>query len=246
MEFHLTPILADMKELYLQPISADRFRQYLSKLQGDTKGDLSLPISGFNPMGQVLEKIEELEHLGAEAIMAEAIGEINSLLDQSSGARITMVLNLADDLKGGWTNFYTTDFDSKFKLQALVRRNFCAPYFWTSESYSEHLVRARTREYAFRTIYWQNNSKPITLEDHVEQEIFVSANAAARRVPQATFDEIAAYYEANKQSKEYNLIFNFFYGDAASESLGYKQYGIADLTGYQYAAFVAQTRKTTS
>jgi len=68
--FRLKPILGEMKELYQGPVSPDRFKNYLSKLQGSTDQDLALPIAGFNPMakGHVLEKIEELEALGAEDI----------------------------------------------------------------------------------------------------------------------------------------------------------------------------------
>lgn len=50
MKFQLRPILSEMKDFYSQPISEARFKAYLAKLQGDTKGDMTLPISGFNPM----------------------------------------------------------------------------------------------------------------------------------------------------------------------------------------------------
>ncbi|MEL7123458.1 MAG: hypothetical protein AAFO07_28690, partial [Bacteroidota bacterium] len=80
MKFELRPILAEMKELYLQPLSVNRFKEYIARLQGDTKGDLSLPISGFNPMAKehILQKIEELERLEAEQIMQEVIEEFKT------------------------------------------------------------------------------------------------------------------------------------------------------------------------
>ena len=128
MKFHLKPILSEIKHLYSQPVSIDRFKQYISKLQGGTKGDLALPIGGFNPMAKehILQKISELVDLEAERIIEEIIKEFNANLDSSHPEEITVVLNIADDLKGGWTNFFSTDFDSKFKINALVNRNFCA------------------------------------------------------------------------------------------------------------------------
>ena len=52
MEFQLKPILSEMKEFYQKPLSNKRFEEYLSMLQGETKGDLVLPIAGFNPMAK--------------------------------------------------------------------------------------------------------------------------------------------------------------------------------------------------
>jgi len=71
MRFQLRPILSEMKEFYLKPLSTERFEEYLAKFQGGTKGDLKLPISGFNPMAKehIIGKIEELENLEAESIM---------------------------------------------------------------------------------------------------------------------------------------------------------------------------------
>jgi len=242
MPFQLRPILSEIKSLYLQPRSTNRFKEYLSKLQGDSKGDLVLPIMGFNPMakGHLLQKIEELESLEAERIMKEAIEEVNANSKDRNAITIEVVLNIADDLKGAWTNFYTTDFDSKFKIAALIKRNFCTPYFWTSESYSKELIRLRTKEYLNRTIFGLNNSKPTRLEEYVKQEIFVSKNTVATNtiIEDPQFNQIDTYYLANKESEEYDLIFNFFYGDSASESLGYKKYGIKGKTGFEYAQFL--------
>jgi len=247
MKFQLRPILSEIKELYLKPISNSRFKEYMAKLQGGTKGDLVLPISGFNPMAKkhIIQKIEELENIGAETIMEKTVRVFNSNLTQSNDDVIKVVLNIADDLKGAWTNFYSTDFDSKFKLSAFVNRKFCVPYFWTSETYTKELIRIRTTEYLSRTLYQLNNPKPKRLEEHVEQEIFVSKNTQDNALIYDRFnvEEIENYYSKNKNSEEYDLIFNFFYGDMSSENLGYKSYGIKDMTGFDYAKFIAMKRK---
>lgn len=245
MKFKLKPILSEIKELYLKPISITRFQEYISKLQGGTKGDLVLPISGFNPMAKehIITKIEELEHIGTESIMEKIIEKFNSRIDVSNQSQkeILVVLNLADDLKGAWTNYYSTDFDSKFKLNAFVKRNFCIPYFWTSEFYTQEIIESRTVEYMNRTIFRFGKQDPKSLEEHLDQEIFVSKNTLKETIKndKSNFKETEAYYFDNKYSEENDLIFNFFYGDKASESLGYKQFGNKDHAGFKYARFIA-------
>lgn len=247
MKFFLRPILSEIKELYQQPISGERFNEYLSMLQGDTKVDLVLPISGFNPMAKehIMLKIEELQSLDAEGIMDQSIALFNSELEEKSDLEIMVVLNLADDLKGGWTNFYSTDFDSKFKLNALVIRQFCVPYFWTSETYNEALIQTKTKEYLYRTLYLLKNRRPSSLKEYFEQEVFVALNCTEDNHPvdSLSFDPIGTHYWNFKESEEYDLIFNFFYGDKGSESLGYKKYGVDDITGFEYAKYIALKAK---
>ena len=250
MKFQIRPILSEIKVLYSKPISTERFKEYIAKLQGGTKGDLNLPISGFNPMAKnhILEKIDELEKLEAEKLMEETITEFNSTLSESTNEEFLVVLNIADDLKGGWTNYYSTDFDSKFKLNAFVSRKFCVPYFWTSESYSIETIRIRTMEYLNRTLYRLNNPQPKTLEEYLEQEIFVANinHENCKRYKEANISNLEEYYLENKNTEEYDRIFNFFYGDEGSKSLGYKNYGITKLRGYDYAKIIAKRRKTTA
>ena len=64
----------------------------------------------------VSEKIEELQNAGAENIVEEVIKRVNPLVQNDGNETIKVVLNLADDLKGSWTNRYTVDYDSKFKI----------------------------------------------------------------------------------------------------------------------------------
>ena len=243
MKFEITAVLSEMEELYSQPISPQRFQEYIAKLQGTKKGDMDLPIGGFNPMAKehVLQKVQELKALEAEGIMQEAVNSINHQTETKNSQTIKVVLNLADDLKGGWTNHYTTDFDSKFKLNAFVSRLFCTPYFWTSESYSPEIIRQRTLEYVHRTIFWLENSKPMTLEDFLEQEVYVAQNVPSETLDKEDdLDSIRQLYEEFKNEDDYSLLFNFFYGDEASQSLNYPTFGVKDITGFDYAKILAK------
>ena len=239
MTFHLRPILSDIKELYSKPRAPQRFKEYLAMLQGDTKDDMSLPIVGFNPMAKdhILDKIAELEALQAEELITEVLREISTPSAGNTIDTITVILNVADDLMGAWTNRYTTDYDSKFKLSAFIERKFCVPHFWTSESYSTELIENRTRTYAYRILYLLNHPMPVTLQDHVNQEIYVARSANLHStIDESAYKILDRFYQQHRDSEDHSLIFNFFYGDDASESLGYRTFGIKGATGFDYAA----------
>jgi len=237
MKFKLIPILQRMQDLYQLPLSQERFEQYLLMLQGEQKADMILPITGYNPMGKehVLSKIKALQNLDAEQIIQEELNNINAIITLKEARIIQVVLNLADDVGGAWTNRYTTDFSSKFDIGALVKRNFCAPYFWTSETYTKELIIQRTRAYLYRTLYVVDKGQPKTLKEHVEQEVYVQTHSNHQQQIQKNNDpKIENFYLQNLDSEEYNLIFNFFYGDEASELLGYKTYGMKKNAGWNY------------
>lgn len=244
MKFELVPILSVMEKFYEKPISRMRFQEYLSLLQ-NKKGDLRLPIGGYNPMAKthILDKINSLKVINAEAILADTISFLNSKKTISSSKTIKVVLNLADDFKGGWTNFYTTDFDSKFKINALVERYFCAPFFYTSEDITEEMIKTRTLEYAYRTLFWLKNSRLKTLEDHVKQEIYVfkHVNYTVNFNENLDFKAIKQFYLNHKITEDYSKLFNFFYGDKASKHLNYTTYGIEDVNGFDYAKRLSYT-----
>jgi hypothetical protein len=224
IQFELLPTIDIMVHLYEQPRDAARFQAYLKLLQGDKKSDLTLPISGFNPMAKphLLEKLSELKAIQAETIIEKTLFDLNQRVKLVKKSLVFKVaLNVLDDWKGGWTNRFTSDYDSKFKINALVKRQFCTPIFWSSEPYSEVLVRQRTLESAFRTIYWLQNPKPITLKDHVEQEKWVAhqSNLLFYQKSEPRFAKPDLFIK-HWESDSYHLIFNFLYGDEASESLG--------------------------
>jgi hypothetical protein len=218
IQFELLPTIDVMVNLYEKPRDAARFQAYLKRLQGDSKGDLVMPIAGFNPMAKshLLEKLTQLKDIQAETIIKKTLLDLNKKLKPATTAPIFKVaLNILDDWQGGWTNRFTSDYDSKFKLNALIKRQFCTPIFWSSESYSDILVRQRTLETAFRTIYRWNYPKPCTLKEHVEQEKFAAQES------HVTFAKNLDFYTKHCESDSYHIIFNFLYGDEASVSLGF-------------------------
>lgn len=248
MQCTVVPILEKMASLYRQPRNAERFQLYLSMLQGQTKGDLVLPIGGYNPMGKehVLEKIQHLMELKAESLAEEALSKMHKELDHIQYPDIELVINVADDLGGAWTNHFTTDFSSKFDINALIKRNFCTPYFWTSESYSESLIVQRTIAYVYRTLFWIQHGQPTTLADHFNQEVYVQSKVnASQSSSNNAFDHIHHFYETHQHTEDYTVIFNFFYGDEASNILQYQPYGMKKNEGFAFANYSAGLKEHT-
>ncbi len=245
MKFQVIPVIDLMLELYQKPVAPARFQDYLTLLQGESKGDLVLPLGGFNPMAKeyAVSKLRELKALGAEAIASGVSEELNQILShQDTDKTIGIAVTLSDDLKGGWTNRYTSDYDSKFKTNALLSRNFCTPIFWTGEAFSSAMIRQRILEYAWRTVYRQSQEAPVSLREHLEQEIFV-----ARQAPDSTLAEngtnalVAQLYSRHMDSDDYHTVFNFLYGSKASASLEFPvRFELEDFAGYRYAAALAQ------
>lgn len=241
--FVVTPILSKMQELYALPRTPARFKAYLQQLQGATKDDMVLPIAGFNPMAKevAIQKIEELQALGAEDILREVADTLNERVPNSVDRTFQIVLNLGDDVQGAWTNRYTTDYTSKFKLNPMVNRNFCVPYFFTSESFTAEDIRRRALAYAYRTWYWLEHESPRNLEEFLRQEVYVARSLGPLQKPLeiSDFSTIRTFYEAAKEEEDYAVLFNFFYGDEASQALGYATFDLPAQAGFAYATHLA-------
>ena len=243
MTFVWLPQLELMAELYRLPMGPGRFQAYLNALQGDTSGDMQRPVGGYNPMAKphVLEQIEALLAMDADSIGQEVARELSQeYSSEAKEATLGIGLTLADDLMGGWTNRYTTEYDNKFKLNALVNRGFSAPYLWTSEVHSTEVLRSRIKEYAHRTAYWRLKGRPRTLPEFFDQEVYVAQRENWWRGATEPDGMVEKLLQEFGDEDEYSLLFNFFFGDAASEALGYATYGVGEFTGFAMAALRAR------
>ncbi len=239
MPFNVLPILDTMVEFYQKPISSERFQAYLQLLQGNTKGDMVLPIGGYNPMAKphLLDKLAELKALKAEEIISEVLASIHQKKSLSkTDQQFQVSITIADDMLGGWTNRFTTDYDSRFKLNPLVTRHFCVVLFWSSEVYTADLIRQRVQETVFRTLYWLEHPRPLSLADHVAQELFVVKNTQFASPPLAVdMTYLKNYYQEHQSTDDYSVIFSFLYGDNAALQLGFKEYGVQrEMAGFNY------------
>lgn len=240
MGFLLLPVIDVMIELYQSPINADRFTKYMKILQGDSPGNISMPVTYYNPMGKehVLKKLVELKKLKAEEVIEQTLLTINKTLPADT-LNVRVSPALADDLGGGWTNRFTTDYDSKFNVNDMFKRNFCTPVFWVSEEYTVEKIQERTADYCYRIFYRSITPQPLTLKDHIKQEAFVANKNTFKKSegPLVNYKTLDTLYLDHKNSSSYPTIFNFLYGDSASKELGHSAYGVREeWAGYKYAS----------
>ena len=151
------------------------------------------------------------------------IGQINNLYPDFN-EDMRFAINLTDGVGGSWSHFSTVDYSSKFDMNPLLKRRFSVVLFWISEEYDEQLLR---------TIYWKERGKPATLADHIQQENFVQSHFKSQSTDQDS-SQGEAFIRKYSGSTDFNVIFNFFYGDEASQTLGYITYGMNKITGFDF------------
>lgn len=240
MQFEIIPVLSIMEEIYRLPLNPDRFKKYIALLNGGDKNRLAVPVGGFNPMAKqaVLDTLLKMKALGAEEIAKQALSEINIKLNPTQKT-FKVGLNIADDIGGSWSNKHQTAYESIFKFNGVFNYDFCTPYFWMSEEITETLIYERTKNYAWRTVFWLQNGKPKTLEDHLNQEEFVCKNTeTSKTIMSSELENLKHFFDRNKQSTDSDLIFNFFFGDKASSEFGYSIFGVEEVTGFDLAKVI--------
>ena len=67
--------------------------------------------------------LDELLAFDADGVAARAIAEAAPKLAHLPGA-FKIGLAIADDLKGGWTNRYASEFSSRFEIKPILKRGW--------------------------------------------------------------------------------------------------------------------------
>jgi hypothetical protein len=114
------------------PRGMDRFREYIKTMVDAETGDLALPLVAMNPMGKdhVPALIDDYLALGAEEIAEDEVrGAASS--DPAPGYRVALVVS--DDLKGGWTNRWASEYSHRIEYGAITKRGWLVGILWTSE-----------------------------------------------------------------------------------------------------------------
>lgn len=220
----LVPFLAQLGDLYTQPRGFARFKEYLDILRSET-GDMELPISNVNPMAKphVLERVEQLLALDAEAIALEAAQEGAQRLSGVDDA-LRLIVIVADDALGGWTNRAFTEFAHRFESKHQVARGWVVVMIWSSEEPPAELIRAETLASLYRTVDERRNGKVRALREILEREERALAFAGVEN-PYAN----AAYrakVEPYLDSHAAPVVFAALYGNEIAESLGYPPLGL--------------------
>src|SRR5688572_3533769 len=193
MQLTHVPLLRVQRELYTMPRGMDRFREYIKTMTDTETGDLALPLVAMNPMAKdhVPALIDEYIALGAEEIAQDAVNNVRRATALAvAGNEFKVALVVSDDLKGGWTNRWASEFSHRIEYAAITRRGWLVGILWTSEPASGQNVRDAVLTSIYRAEYLQTHAAPRTLGEMLDQEGYAMARAGCA-TPQLDDDDLA-------------------------------------------------------
>jgi hypothetical protein len=232
------PLLKVQRDLYDLPRGFERFREYIRTMTGGSD-ELKLPLVAMNPMGKdhLPPFLDHLLAIDADGVGARALGDAASALaDESGDYRACLVVS--DDLKGGWTNRYASEFSYRFEQRAMYRRAWLPAILWTSETYDATLVRAEVLECIYRVVHVQRHGPPRTLGEMLTQESDVMRSAGST-APRLADDDLSYTREVLREyasATDRATLIAALFGDGAARDLGYQPLGLSPRAGLALAA----------
>jgi hypothetical protein len=240
MKLSFLPLLQIQRDLYALPRGIERFREYIKTMTDPETGDLALPLVAMNPMGKehVPALIDHYIALDAEGIAADATAKAVAVQTSNSLPNEYKVsLVVSDDLKGGWTNRWASEFGHRIEGAAITKRGFITAILWTSEPASIQTVRDGVLTSIYREEYLQSHRAPKTLREMLEQEGYAMARAGCttpaldKEDLEYTRTVIAPHLDAHDRATVIPCLF----GDVAATALGYPPQGLTDRAGFALA-----------
>jgi hypothetical protein len=246
MTLTFVPLLRVQRELYAMPRGMERFREYIKTMVDAETGDLALPLVAMNPMGKdhVPALIDEYLALGAEEIAEEAVRGAGSLDPAGTSYKIALVVS--DDLKGGWTNRWASEYSHRIEGAAITKRGWLVGILWTSEPASAQNVRDAVLTSIRRAEYLQTHATPTTLGEMLDQEGYAMARAGCT-TPQLDDDDLAytrSVITPHLGATDRATVIACMFGDRAAAALGYPPQGLSDRAGLALALSNARTEVT--
>lgn len=250
MTLSFVPLLRVQRELYAMPRGMERFREYIKTMVDAETGDLALPLVAMNPMGKdhVPALIDDYLALGAEDIAAEAVRGAGSSLSaagrsapvadpamESPSYRVALVVS--DDLKGGWTNRWASEYSHRIEYAAITKRGWLVGILWTSEPASAQAVRDAVQTAIYRAEYLRTHAAPVTLGEMLDQEGYAMARAGCT-TPQLDDDDLAytrSVIKPHLGATDRATVIACLFGDRAAAALGYPPQGLSDRAGLALA-----------
>jgi hypothetical protein len=251
MTLSFLPLLNVQRQLYAMPRGMERFREYIKTMTDPETGDLALPLVAMNPMGKdhIPALIDEYIALGAEKVAQDSMTEAVAAVEAGAKApalqtrEYKVALVVSDDLKGGWTNRWASEFSHRIEGGAITRRGFITGILWTSEAASATAVRDAILTSIYRTEYLQTHAAPKTLREMLDQEGYAMARAGCTTPTleeqdlEYTRTVIAPHLNAYDRATAIACLF----GDTAANALGYPPQGLTDRAGLALALHDART-----
>ncbi len=246
MQLEYVPLLEKAREFYLLPRNLDRFQAYLRIIADDARENLKLvPFVAMNPMAKdhVRSHLETYLALGAEEIAAEAVREMEPLLEEMPG-RFHVGMVIPDDVAGGWTNRYATEHG--YRCPAEVRcqtYDWITVYLWAGDEPTERGVREAVKSCLFRCLYLHRHGFAKTLREKLAQEGWVMANAGCDAPALDVEDlEYSRYViEPFLDTTDMRTAIECMFGDAAGKTLGFTPRGLSPYAGLALALHDAKS-----
>jgi hypothetical protein len=241
------PLLGVQRELYAMPRGMERFREYIKTMTDAETGDLALPLVAMNPMGKdhVPALIDDYLALDAEQIAEQAVNSVRSAEARSAKAdqAFKVALVVSDDLKGGWTNRWASEFSHRIESAAIHKRGWLVGILWTSEPASAQNVRDAVLTSIYRAEYLQTHAAPRTLGEMLDQEGYAMARAGCT-TPQLDDDDLAytrSVITPHLGATDRATVIACLFGDPAARALGYPPQGLSERAGLAMALSHART-----
>lgn len=238
MQIEFVPLLQKARDLHDVPRGMERFGAYIQTITGGNDSLDLVPLVAMNPMGRehVAERLDQWIALDAEQIAAQAALEAARELHKNTDV-FKLGLVISDDLRGGWTNRYTSDWNVRFSKPANIVGRWISVVLWVSEEASAALLQARVRTAIYRTVYTLKHGPARTLRDMLRQEGAVERWGGASPPPLSAeeVDYARAVIAPHHAATEWPVVLPCLYGDPAAYALGYPQLGLPEFAGFAVA-----------
>jgi hypothetical protein len=197
----------------------------------------------MNPMGKdhVPALLDLLLTMEAETAAGHVIAEASRALAVVPGD-FKLGLVVVDDLMGGWTNRYASEFFHRFEGTAAYKRGWMSAWIWSSEVPTLQAIREEVMGVIFRAAYVLEHGASLNLAAMLAQEGYVMAMAGCSgpSLDAPDLDYTREVLQPHLQATDLPTLIPCLFGDPAARALGYPPQGLSPRAGLALALSEAQ------
>ncbi|SIO00380.1 hypothetical protein SAMN05444166_1995 [Singulisphaera sp. GP187] len=241
MQIEFVPLLERQRNLYRIPRGGDRFSAYLRLMLNEAQNEVRFPpLVALNPMAgdDVAVLIDALIDLDTEEVATRAAVEASSQHTELVRC-FSMGLVVADDVGGGWTNRYASEF---FLITGRGRsspfqQSWIAGVLWSSEPATVRGVWETVQTAVHRTASIHRNGAAQTLRDYLSQEgdAMARAGCVAPTIDAEDLEYTRQLLTPELDETNPRTIMECLFGDEASRTLGFTPRGLSYRAGLALA-----------
>jgi hypothetical protein len=244
VNIEFVPLLQIQRDLYSIPRGPERFSAYLKTMVRADGTDVHLPpLVAMNPMAKdhVPALLDALLAAEAEATGADACIDAAKHVEGTPGD-FKLGLVVADDLKGGWTNRFASEFSHRIEGPAAYKRGWLSAMIWSSEPPALATVREEVMQVIFRAAHVLEHGTASNLAQMLAQEGHVMAMAGCSEpsLEPADLDYTREILQPHLAATDVPTLIPCLFGDPAAYALGYPPQGLTHRAGLALALSNAQ------